>query len=93
MNINRGVVLLICDIHTHLEWCTCGGEELLEKEENQVFDFLVGFTFFPFGASILRKLLLGFFPLGFSQDKYLYSFCVVVLVYLSVIFWLMVMLL
>ena len=26
-----------------------------------------------------------FFPLGFSQDKYLCSFCMVVLVYLSVI--------
>ena len=50
-----------------------------------------GFYLLSFGASILRKLLLGFFPLGFSQDKSLCSFCVVVLVYLSLIFWLMVM--
>ena len=41
---------------------------MLEKEENQVFDLLVGFTFFPFGASILRKLLLGFFSFrGFPR--------------------------
>ena len=40
---------------------------MLEKEENQVFDLLVGFTFFPFGASILRKLLLGFSLRGFPR--------------------------
>ena len=49
---------------------------------------LLVFTFLSFGASILRNLLL-----GFSQDKSLCYFCVVVLVYLSVIFWLVVMLL
>ena len=70
MNINRGVVLLIWDTHTHLVYRTCGGEELLEKEENQVFDLLVGFTFFPFFWGIyIEEAFAGFFPLGFSQDK------------------------
>ena len=85
MNINRGVVLLIWNTHSHL--CSA----LVEKRRvdgeggGSGFDLLVGFTFYLFGASILRKLLLGFFPLGFSQDKSLCSFCMVVLVYLSVI--------
>ena len=41
---------------------------------------VLSFIFYIFGASILRKILL-----GFSQDKYLCSFCMVVLVYLSMI--------
>ena len=49
------------------------------------FGLLIGFIFYFFGASILRNILLGFFPLGFSQDKSLCSFCMVILVYLSMI--------
>ena len=45
-----------------------------------------------FWGIYIEEAFAGFFPLGFSQDKYLCSFFVVVLVYISVI-WLMVMLL
>ena len=48
---------------------------------------------FIFWGIYIDEAFAGFFPLGFSHDKSLCSFCVVVLVYLSVIFWLMVMLL
>ena len=48
------------------------------------FDLLVGFIFYLFGH-LYEEAFAGFFPLGFSQDKYLCSFCMVVLVYLSVI--------
>ena len=55
---------------------------MLEKEEDEALISLLvlSFIFYLFVASILRKLLL-----GFSQDKSLCSFCMVVLVYLSVI--------
>ena len=48
------------------------------------FDLLVSFIFYLFGASI-EEAFARFFPLGFSQDKSLCSFFMVVLVYLSVI--------
>ena len=37
----------------------------MEKEEYQVFDLLVGFTFFPFGGIYIEEAFDGFFPLGF----------------------------
>ena len=49
------------------------------------FDLLVGFIFYLFGDMYIEEDFTGFFPLGFSLDKYLCSFCMVVLVYLSVI--------
>ena len=42
---------------------------MLEKEENQVFGLLVGFTFFSFWGIYIEEDFAGFFPLGFSQDK------------------------
>ena len=85
MDINRGVALLIWNTHSHL--CSALVEErgVAGEGGGSVFDLLFGFTFYLFGTSILRNILLGFFPLGFSQDKYLCSFCMVMLVYLSVI--------
>ena len=64
-------------------------EMWLEKKEDQSF----GFYILSFGGIYIEEYFAGFLPLGFSQDKYLCSFCMVVPVYLSVIFWLMVMLL
>ena len=84
MNINRGVVLLICNTHSHL----CGA--LVEKREvageggGSGFDLLVGLPSIFWGIYI-EEYFVGFFPLGFSQDKSLRSFCMVVLVYISVI--------
>ena len=51
------------------------------------FDLLVGFIFYllSFWGIYIKEAFAGFFPLGFSQDKSLCSFCMVVLVYLSVI--------
>ena len=88
MNINRGVEILIWSTHSHLCSALVEEGEVAGEGGGSVFDFPFGFTFDLFVASILRKLLL-----GFSQDKSLCSFCMVVLVYLSVIFWIMVMLL
>ena len=61
----------------------------LEKKEDQSF----GFYLLSFWGIYIEEAFAGFFPLGFSQDKSLCSFCMVVLVYLSVVFGLMVMLL
>ena len=41
----------------------------MEKEEDKVFDLLVGFTFLPFWGIYIEEVFAGFFPLGFSQDK------------------------
>ena len=51
------------------------------------FDLLAGFIFYllSFWGIYIEQYFAGFFPLGFSQDKSLCSFCMVVLVYLSVI--------
>ena len=64
-------------------------EKALEKKEDQSF----GFYLLSFWGIYIQEAFDGFFPLGFSQDESLCSFCMVVLVYLSMIFWLMVMLL
>ena len=85
MNINRGVALLIWSTHSHL--CS----KLVEKEEDQALISLLVLSFIFWGIYIeeagiyVEEALFGFFPLGFSQDKYLCSFCMVVLVYLLVI--------
>ena len=60
MNINRGVALLIWNTHTHL--CSALVKEREVAGEGGVSVFW--FYLLSFGASILRKLLL-----GFSQDK------------------------
>ena len=64
----------------------------MEKEEVQSLITLLVLSFIFWGIYI-EEDFAGVFPLGFSQNKSLCSFCMVVLVYLSVIFWLMVMLL
>ena len=61
----------------------------LEKKEDQYF----GFYLLYFWGIYIEEAFDGFFPLGLSLDKSLCSFCMDFLVYLSVIFWLMVMLL
>ena len=61
----------------------------LEKKEDQSF----GFYLLSFCGIYIEECFGGFFPLGFSHNKSLCSFCVVVLAHISVIFWLMVMLL
>ena len=56
----------------------------MEKEEDQALISLLVLSFF-LGGIYIEEAFAGFFPLGFSQDKSLCSFCMVVLVYLSVI--------
>ena len=73
---------------THILTCVAHKRERERAVVGEGGGSVFGFYLLSFGTSILRKLLL-----GFSQDKSLCFFCVVVLVYLSVIFWLMVMLL
>ena len=60
MNINRGVLVLIWSTDPHL--CSALVEKRAVDGEGggSGFDLLVGFIFYLFGASILRKLLLGF---------------------------------
>ena len=72
MNINRGVVLLIGDTHSHL--CSALVEERRVAGEGggSGFDLLAGFIFFllSFWGIYIEEAFVGFFPLGFSQDKY-----------------------
>ena len=65
-NINRGVALLIWNTHTHLCSALVKEREVAREGGGLVFDQSFWFYLLSFGASILRKLLLGFFPLGFS---------------------------
>ena len=60
MNINRGLALLIRDTHTHLYSTLVEKRRVAGEGGGSGFDLLVGFIFYLFGASILRKLLLGF---------------------------------
>ena len=59
MNINKGVVLLICNIHSHLCSALVEEREVAGEGGGSVFDQPFGFTFYLLGH-ILRKLLLGF---------------------------------
>ena len=74
------MALLIWNTHSHLCSTLVKEREVAGEGGGSVFDHSFGFIFYLFGASLLRKLLL-----GFSQDKSLCSFFMVVLVYLSVI--------
>ena len=56
-------------------------ELCLEKKEDQSFAFFL----LSFWGIYIEESFAGFFPLGFSEDKSLCSFCIIVLVYLSVI--------
>ena len=56
----------------------------MEKEEDQDLISLLVLSFIFWGICI-EEAFARFFPLGFSQDKSLCSFCMFVLVYLSVI--------
>ena len=60
MNINRGVALLIWSTHSHLCRALVEKRRVAEEGGGSGFDLLAGFIFYLFGASILRKLLLGF---------------------------------
>ena len=53
----------------------------LEKKEDKSFGFYV----LSFSGINIEEDFAVFFPLGFSQDKYLCSFCMVVLFYHLVI--------
>ena len=79
--------------HTHLCSALVKEREVAGEGGGSIFDQSFGFYLLSFWGIYIEEAFFGFFPLGFSQDKYLCSFCVVVLVYISVIFWLMVMLL
>ena len=85
MNINRGVVLLICSTHSHLCSALVEKRRVAGEGGGSGFDLLPSFIFYLFGDIYIEEAFAGFFPLGFSQDKSLCSFCMVVLVYLSVI--------
>ena len=63
MNIYRGVASSFVT-HSHLCSALVKKRRVAGEGGGSGFDFLIGFIFYPFGASILRKLLL-----GFSQDK------------------------
>ena len=56
-------------------------KELWLEKEDKYF----GFYLLSFWGINIEEAFAGFFPLGFSQDKSLCSFCMVVLVYLLVI--------
>ena len=85
MNINRGVALLIWSTHSHLYSALVEKKEkYLEKEEDQALISLL-VLYFIFWGIYIEEYFAGFLPLGFSQDKSLCSFCMVVLFYLSVI--------
>ena len=67
--------------HTHsLVKCISEGER--SRRRRRISLLVLPFIFW---GIYIEKDFAGFFPLGFSQDKYLSSFCMVVLVYLSVI--------
>ena len=87
MNINRGVVLLIWNTHSHLCSALVEKREVVGEGGGSSFDLLVVLSF-TFWGIYIEEVFARFFPLGFSQDKYLCSFCVVVLVYLLVGLWL-----
>ena len=73
MNINRVVALLICSTHTHLYSALVEKrEKCLEKEEDQDLISLLVLSFIFWGIYI-KEAFAGFFPLGFSQDKSLFS--------------------
>ena len=84
--MNRGVALLIWT-HTHTHLCSALVEKrrVIREGGGSGFDLLAGFIFYLFGDIYIEEDFTAFFPLGFSQDKSLCSFCMVVLVYLSVI--------
>ena len=54
---------------------------------------MISLLVLSFWGIYIEENFARFLPLGFSQDKSLCSFCMVVLVYILVIFWLMVMML
>ena len=85
MNINRVVALLIWDTHSHLCSTLVEKRRVAGEGGGSGFDLLVGFYLLSFWGIYIEEAFVGFFPLGFSQDKSLCSFCMVVLVYLSVI--------
>ena len=90
MNINRGVALLIWITHSHL--CSALVEErrVVGEGGGSGFDLLTSFIFclLSFWGIHIIEDFVGFFPLGFSQDKYVCPFCMSVLAYLSVILFL-----
>ena len=68
MNINRGVALLIWNTYSH--WCSAIVEErgvAGEEEDQSLISFLV--LPFIFWGIYIEEAFVGFFPLGFSQDK------------------------
>ena len=85
MNINRCVVLLIWNTHTHLCSTLVKEREVVGEGGGSVFDQSFGFYLLSFWGIYIEEYFAGFFPLGFSQDKSLCYFCMVVLIYLSVI--------
>ena len=78
-------MLLIWSTHTHLCSALVKEREVDGEGGGSVFDQSFGFYFLSFWGLYIEEDFVGFFPLGFSQDKSLCSFCMVVLVYLSVI--------
>ena len=74
-------MLLIWNTHTHLCSALVRDREVVGEGGGSVFWFYPLF----FGGIYIEEAFARFFPLGFSQDKYLCSFCMVVLVYLSMI--------
>ena len=69
MNINRGVALLICNTHTHL-W----RREVAGQGRGSSFWSPYWFYLLPFWGIYIEEAFVGFFPLGFSQDKTLCYF-------------------
>ena len=69
-NINRGVVLLIWNTHTHLCSALVRDREVVGEGGGSVFWVLP----FIFWGIYIEEAFAGFFPLGFSQDKYVLFF-------------------
>ena len=72
MNINRGVALLIWSTHSHLYSALVEKRRVAGEEGGSGFDLLIGFIFclLYFWGIYIEEDFVGFFPLGFSQDKY-----------------------
>ena len=83
MNINRGVALLIWNTHSHL--CSALVEKRSRWRRTIRLWSPCWFYLLSFWDIYIEECFVWFFPLGFSQDKSFCSFCMVVLVYLSVI--------
>ena len=68
MNINRGVVLLIWDTHSHL-WSALVEKRSSWRRRRIRLWYPCWFYLLSFWGIYIEEAFAGFFPLGFCQDK------------------------